>query len=261
MKNDNENETKWRELLEKALASGKDGRLAAMLANIELEKIVRNRHRAGSRKNETYIINSERYKQAIASARKLLELDKGTRDDERHQKFVALVMVLTAAQLVNRPTSEGDITEAILAFQDFILDVLHEAGLGDEWLIFVAAHVVNGEPPREKYFGATQPVSIEDIDNSGEVLIRLRPGLSKEDYERAWQVVGELLGKPKRLQKSYTNSEQNKALYEAKQDGKSYGQLADEYFPKIDKVLAVDRIKKIIKRERERYEAGTKLDT
>ena len=183
------------------------------------------------RKNELYLINSVGFKKAIAKARSQLKL-KGAPDN---RDFMS-------EPLFNREVD----------------NVIKEVGLTNDWTDYISLYIAYDMPPQEQTFYGNGYLEITGIDEDGQVLVRLKPGLRKEDYVNAWRVLSRYLGPAHKKSKPYTSQEFNNKIYEARQNGLSYGELAEQFFPGMKKDLAVDRIKKAVKRESQRRKKGDK---
>jgi hypothetical protein len=215
-------------------------------ANINIDLELSQRRKRSARKNELYVVQSSAFKSAIEEARKRLGYTDGDNETVEIIQFVAKNL-------------KGEKSKTPNAFQHEVRRVLTELHLSDEWRPYVASYIARSLPPEGFRLGKEPLIEAEEVDEKGSVVLRLRPGLSKEDYLLAWNAIKDYLGEPERLKKPYTNTVLNEQVYQEKLNGLSYSKLAEKHFPNIDRQLAIDRLKKIVKRERQRYKAGTKL--
>ena len=110
-----------------------------------------------------------------------------------------------------------------------------------------------------KWTSSKDSIRAETVNEDNEITLRLKPGLRYEDYVAAWKALSATLGPSRRLAKPYTNVSTSSKIYEASLKGLSYGEIAKQFYPAMDKILARDRVIKIIGRERRRRESGTNL--
>jgi hypothetical protein len=200
----------------------------AVVANTIMQLKLGDWYDKSIRKDELYLINSPDFKKAITEARSLLQL-KGVPDDD----FIYDI--------------EFDIE---------VKGVIKKLGLTDEWTEYIRYFIAHERPPQEQTFYGNKYIEVAGIDEEGQVMVRLKPGLRKEDYDKAWKVISRYLGPPHKKAKPYTDQELNNQIYEARQIILSYGVLAKMYFPGMNKDQAIDRVKKIVKREGQRRKKG-----
>ena len=196
----------------------------AVVANTIMQLKLGDWYDKSIRKDELYLINSPDFKKAITEARSLLQL-KGVPDDD----FIYDI--------------EFDIE---------VKGVIKKLGLTDEWTEYIRYFIAHEKPPQEQTFYGNKYIEVAMIDEEGQVMVRLKPGLRREDYIKAWQTISRYLGPPKQKSKPYTSQELNNQIYEARQIMLSYGALAMMFFPKMDRDKAIDRVKKTVKREGQR---------
>jgi len=200
-------------------------------ANMVMRHKLSNWYDKSLRKDELYLINSSKFQNAIDQAKKRLSQTGSLDDDD----FVYSKQ-----------------------FDSEVDRVIHEMDLPDEWVEYVRNFIAHGEPPGDQVFYGDKYIEITRIDEEGQVWMRLKPGLRREDYVNAWKAISSYLGPAQKKSKPYTNQELNNKIYEARHEGLSYGMLAKQFFPGMDKEQAIDRIKKIVKRESQRRNSGDK---
>lgn len=199
------------------------------IANSVMQFKLSNWYDKSVRKDELYLVSNPKFKEAVAQARKRL-------------------------RLTGAPDDDDDIYS--VEFDIEVDSVIKKMGLSDEWDEYIRTYIAYGKPPENQMFYGDKYMQITRIDQDGQVWLCLKPGLRREDYVNAWKALARYLGSAQKKSKPYTSQEFNNKIYEARQGGLSYGKLAKLFFPAMDTDIAVDRIKKAVKRESQRRKKG-----
>lgn len=206
-------------------------------ANISLEGTIgRKKENAILKKTEKYLLERAELPKVIAQARSRLNIPQDIYVSELN---------------INEWIDEN--SEPRL-FYEVVKSTLEELELGGEWSFYITLFIVNNRPPDKKYvlLRPDNGVSVEEVGANGELLIRLQPGVRKEDYLKAWEVFREYLGSPNRMPKEDTESERDSRIYDDFSNGVTRRELARKYFPSQEESSAMDRIIKILKRQKAR---------
>lgn len=209
----------------------------AVTANIKLERAIgRKKEGAILKKTEKYLLERAELPKVIAQARSRLNIP---------------LDIYVSELNINEWIDEN--SEPRL-FYEVVKSTLEELKLGSEWSFYITMFIVNNQPPDKKYvlLRPDNGVSVEEVGVNGELLIRLRPGVRKEDYLKAWEAFREYLGSPNRIPKEDTESERDSGIYNDFSDGVTRRELAHKYFPGQEESSAMDRIIKILKRQKAR---------
>ncbi len=216
------------------------------------------KHEKSKRKNVQYLIETSEFQKAIAEARKKL----GFTNKQPVEEGYIYEWVVNSLDGNNNQRQVYEVVQKTgkQAFDEVnkVLDKLH---LPNEWSFFIIVYIVNGTPPQSIAFGDVEAITVQEVKENGELVIRLKPGLRKEDYVKAWNTFHSYLGQAKSLDKPYTNADINQQIYGDKVVGLTYAQLAKKYFASHyyrDKVSAIDKVKKIVRREKHRQAGGQK---
>jgi len=229
---------------------------SVILLNSLIHAEIAKKHEDSGRKNERYIISSEKFQSAVNTARRNLGFINDEHIDEINiQQWAVQQMSLREVS----ETSNKKYFNYLKKFSDEISTATKNAGLPKQWEFYVACFVVNKEPPKSQVFTNSEYLVVENISDNGDIAIKLRPGLRQDDYYRAWKPLGKYLGSGKRLDKAYSSESTRKLIYEDKLSGLSYRDVAKKHFPNSDIILATDRVKKIIIREKKRFSEGINL--
>lgn len=221
--------------------------LLGRTTNDDIRKALAKAYDKTNRKYENDVLRNERYQQGVTRLRKAFDItpDVNVKISEHNGLLIA-----NAGD--GKPTVYKDIPKAVS-------DMLAEVGIDNEWADYTIHYILTGTKPLRPTFASPDTIIIDGITPDGDVVLRLRPGLRKADYENTWQLVSKLLGKPKRLAKPMTEADRNARILTMKNKGMSYSQIADTELPNLsDRTAAVDTIKKIVRRERNRLEARDK---
>jgi hypothetical protein len=215
---------------------------SALESNVLIDAAIGEEHEKASRKNEKYIAESNSFQEAIKAARSKLGFDNTEIIDEGYINEWASKRLGSSAK----------------GFFDEVESILSKLSLPPSWNFYVAVYIINKKPPKSWAFSSPDAIRVEEVTGNNEVLVRLKPGLRREDYIAAWGVLKGLLGPSKRLDKPYT-SDDSDAVFNARLEGLSYSLIAKRFYPSMEKRLAIDRVKKIVAREKQRRERGTNL--
>lgn len=207
------------------------------------------RHINSIKKDEPYLLRDPKFIKAIASARKNLGLPQKTNTD------IDIGEREIIEHLAGRPYSQISAEEhkAILkTFQYCAFQTLESSDLPYLWYSYVAYYICNLKPPEQNPFFQDK-IYVDSISSDGEVTIKIRPGIVREDYIGAWKILTSFALKPSAIEKTYSNKERDVSIYSDYLLGTfSLSQLAKKYFPLQDPIQAKDRIVKILGREKGR---------
>lgn len=215
----------------------KDAVKRVVQANLHLERTIgRKKEQATLRKQEEYLLDRKEFPEAIANARNQLDIKKNTKIDE-----------LDINDWINKNVDPQ-------LFHKVIKSTLEELRLTSEWGFYITVYVINNQPPDKKYVSLhpMNNISVESVETDGELIVRLKPGLRKEDYLKAWEAFSDHLGKPQRLPKANTESKRDSKIHKEFKDGATRRMLARKYFPNQDEITGIEKVVKIIKRQRTR---------
>lgn len=219
-------------------------KIVIWVINMMLQNKLKAEHEKSMLKDEPYVRASEKFVKAIEAARRRLGLENGTTPE-------SWIETLRDGVTSENLTDE-DFKRFYQQFKDEIPKTLEAAELSKRWRIYVEYYIINNKPPeRGEAFFFPLTMRVEDVSERGEIIVKLKPGLRYEDYTNAWKVFVKFLGTGARLNKPYTNTE-GRSMHQDKQDGMSYREIAGKYFPSIDAILAIDRVKKAVAREKKR---------
>lgn len=208
-----------------------------VVANLHLDRVIgRKLEKATLEKQESYLLERKDFLEAISEAR-----------DELGISGKAYVEELDVNDWINARYDSA-------LFYELIKSTLQRLGLGSEWSFYITMYIVNNQPPNKKYVAlrSNNTMSVDGVSETGELLIKLRPGLRKEDYLKAWEVFSDYLGTPSRVPKANTEDKRDNAIYADFNDGLTKRELASKYFPNQEELSAIDRVSKIIKRQKAR---------
>lgn len=208
-----------------------------VVANLHLDRVIgRKMEKATLEKQESYLLERKDFLEAISEAR-----------DELGISGKAYIKELDVNDWINAHYDS-------VSFYGLIKSTLQKLGLGNEWNFYITMYVVNNQPPDRKYAAlrSNSSMSVDGVSETGELLIKLRPGLRKEDYLKAWEAFSSYLGSPSRLPKFNTESNRDKAIYADFNNGLTKRELASKYFPNQEELSAIDRVSKILKRQKAR---------
>jgi hypothetical protein len=187
-------------------------------------------------KNETYLLDNKDFIKTINVARNKLNIT----DDN----YVDELDINNWISVNYEPKS----------FYDVVKEVLKSLNLGSEWSFYITVYVVNNKPPDKKYSSirSNTGISIERLSESGELIIKLSPGLRRNDYLKAWDIFRYYLGSSSRLPKTNLESERDNAIFNDFNNGATKRKLANKYFPNQDGISSMEKISKILKRQKDR---------
>ena len=224
---------------------------AKTLLDLELQMALGEPHEKSSLVNEKPVISSDRFLTAILEARKNLNFTNTDTVDE------GLIEEWVVSQLSNgkvqKPTDSGYF-DLLRRFFEEVSIVAKKAKLPEKWETYIAYYIVNQRSPRAFAFGMPKDIETVSVNQSGELLIRLKPNLRYEDYIGAWKVFSKRLGQGKPLKKTRPQGERDDEILKNKDD-LSQRQLARKYFPnqaEDDIEGTIKKIQQIIKRQRKR---------
>lgn len=232
-----------------------------MFLSLKIKSYLASTYDSNNRKYEPYIIADDRFNDSLTRARKSLGIgtvntNNPPVDEDDIEKWA--VFVVTGSKVIRRNTQE--FSKAVDAFYDVVTNVLDELKLPRKWDYYIAVCLLSGKPPIDNAFDFDL-VDVVLVNEDG-VTLKFKNGLSKAQYDKVWEIISENLREPITTQKVSKDSERNLAIYKRKNEGFTYGQIAKEFFPaqaKLDQAAAEDTVKKIVRREREKFNAGTKL--
>lgn len=187
-------------------------------------------------KNETYLLDNKNFIKNIKAARNKLNIvDDNYVDELNMNNWIS----------VNYEPR---------TFYDAVKKVLKSLNLGSEWSFYITVYVVNNQPPNKKYSSirSNTGISIERLSESGELIIKLSPGLRKNDYLKAWDIFRYYLGSSSRLPKNNLESERDNTIFNDFTNGVTKRKLANKYFPNQDSISSIEKISKILKRQKDR---------
>lgn len=240
---------KRRERAREKIAQGKKSVVITVM-NILLQKYLGDDYRKSFLKKEPYILADNQFKNAVRDARIRLQLDEQSIIPERWKEY------LRSGSIISADKEDPNYAPFRAKYNSEVDQVIKEASLTREWNPYVYDYMVDMIPPKKPLFIFPKTIWVTDINEEGEILIRLKPGLRHSDYTKAWKVFARHLGNGNRLEKPYTNKDRD-AIYDDKLLGLSYRQLAVKYFPNTEISSSIDRVKKIVSREKQRR-AGDK---
>jgi hypothetical protein len=206
-------------------------------------------------KKEPYIRNDPDFRASVIALRDKLGISTTPdRTDKSYREDHWVVEQMTHQKIDD--LSLKDINRYYRLFYDGVSKILGEHKLSEAWRNYTEDCVVSKLDPEisRVTFPTAKNIRIEDINADGEVLLRLRPGLKREDYERAWHVISKPLGEAPRLDKSYSNVKRNQQMLQDKESGMTYKEIAKKHYPSQDPELIIETIRKAIYRERKRQE-------
>jgi hypothetical protein len=204
-------------------------------------------------KKESYIKNDPTFLASIAEVRQVLGLT--TTPDTSDEDYRTDHWIIE--QISHKKVKDLSHEEMVAHYQQFhshVLSIINKYNLGKAWVNYIEDFIIFDGRPEINFttFPTPKNIKIEDINEEGEVLLRLKPGLRHEDYERAWDVVSRPLGEGKRVSKPYTNIERSQQMLRDKEAGMKYKEIAKKYYPNQDPEAIIETIRKAIYRERQR---------
>ena len=222
------------------------GELSKQHGNQEIDEILTTAYEATNRKFENDILRNEHLKEGIKTLRKRYDIKPSSDLD-----ITFLGGQYTVYSEDNKPT-------VYPSLDNDVATLLASCKIVNDWQEYIVHYIFTDSKPIRPVFASYKTISIEAIEN-GEILVRLKPGLRREDYISVWRQLKPLLGEAKRLQKPLTNADENIKILSLKDDDKkSYSQIAKICYPNMDVEQAKDKVKKIVKRERIRLSGGDK---
>lgn len=225
--------------------------LNVFVVNKELQNMLSTRHINSIKKVEPYLLRDPKFIKAVESARKNLGLPKGANPDIDIGEYEII------AHLAGRPYSQISAEEhkAILkTFQYCAFQTLESSDLPYLWYSYVAYYICNLKPPEQNPFFQDK-IYVDSISSDGEMTIKIRPGIVREDYIAAWKILTKFALKPSAIEKPYSNKKRDDDIYSDYLLGTfSHSQLAKKYFPLQDPIQAKDRIVKVLRREKIRQD-------
>lgn len=233
-----------------------------LLLSLKIKSYLANSYNSNYRKHEPYILADKSYIAAIENGRKSLgfSLQRDISLEIDEDDLEKWVVYLTTGEKNLRPSS-ALYKSAVISFSKTVRKVLSEANLPNKWDYYVAFYLLTGYPPQDNAFDFDL-VEVQSVDKDG-VSLKFRKGISKAQYDKVWQVVADVLGEPNKTQIVSKDTKRNLEILSKKDSGLTYAELAKEYFPaqaESDIAAAEDTIKKIVRREREKFKSGTKLE-
>ena len=233
--------------------------------SLRIKSYLANLYDSNYRKNEPYILSDKSFVAAIENGRKSLgfSLERDISFDIDEDDLEKWVVYLTTGEKNLRPRS-ALYRSAVMSFTETVSRVLTEANLPNKWDYFVAVYLLTGRPPKDNAFDFDL-VEVQSVDKDG-VSLKFRKGISKAQFDKVWQVVSRVLGEPDKTQIISKDAKRNLEILRKKDSGLTYTELAKEYYPaqsesEIGLIAAEDTIKKIVRREREKFKSGTKLES
>lgn len=232
-----------------------------MLLSLRIKSRLANLYEANSRKHEAYVLGDNNFQTAIEKGRNKLGLNLNQNisieiDEDDIERWA--VFVITGSKDVLR--TSATYKDAADLFYRIVSNVLTEAQLPSRWDYYVAVYLLTGRPPMDNAFDFDL-VDVLAIEDDG-VSLKFKKGISKSQYGHLWQLITDVLGEPRTTEIVSKATSRNLAILKRKDDGLTYEQIAIEFFPaqtKASKAAAEDTVKKIVRREREKFKAGTKL--
>ncbi len=131
-----------------------------------------------------------------------------------------------------------------------VLSIIDEFNLDMSWRKYIECCIAsNGRPSDEAIVEMKLYLDVKDINERNEVIVTLKPGLSRKEYLEAWPLLSGVLGKPAKRTRKLLWAERDLAIYKGWASGMTYRQIAAEHFPnqEYDDTLK-DKISKIIHR-------------
>ena len=218
-------------------------------------------------KNEYYLMHDEKFLALVQSARSKLGLTNTEIIGEMELDDWLKKNIKLSREYLEDPDRERYIVRAdgkkstsedpSNAFRDIVQDIANHLSLGGDWTQYISYFIVNGTSnPNSPGVYADVKILLKNIEDDG-LTIKIKPGLRYEDYVKAWKVFSEHLGPPERLEKPHTNAKINQAIYEDRQAGMSYTEIAEKYFDSESPLVYKDQVVKIIRREEKRRRTNT----
>lgn len=234
---------KWQGKRDKSIVKGS--------LNILLQKYVGNEYEKDFLKEEKYILNSERFQNAVEETRKKLGFNNTEIiPEEMIQEFITRKLYRGKSLRIAVEAQE----KIKQQYREIARETAKKAGISEDWSIYLEHYIINKTPPRLKTFIFPKTIWVEDINEENELLVRLKPGLRYEDYINAWQVLSRPLGKGTRLSKTRSESDLHLQMLKDKDSGMTYKEVAEKHYPKRDPLDTIDRVKKAVTRARKRLE-------
>lgn len=138
-------------------------------------------------------------------------------------------------------------------YKDSIIkQILRGSSLDESWYVIVENIVLNGRYPDEAYtVHVPIGVTIKEIAQNGDIVIRVAKGCTKQEYVRAWGSISRFTGKPRRQPKTNSNNkERDLGIIQDMNAGMPTAQIAAKYFPgDVHDSDLYSRIHKIYKRK------------
>lgn len=231
--------------------SDKQRKIRRMAYRIMLQKYVGEQYIMDFLKDERYVIKNEKFQKAVATARKNLGF---TNQEPVDSEATTLWAVTNISDGKVKDRNDDNYSKYKEQFDEEVMKAIRSAGLHDDWKHYMREYIVNQQSPQKPLFIFPKNIWIDDVTETGELIIRLKPGIRYEDYIAAWRVFSRSLGTGKRFKKRRDNDELDIQMVLDKADGLSYRDIALKYFPKTDPVLNIEKIKKRVQRAKKRLE-------
>jgi hypothetical protein len=219
-----------------------------VLSNQAIDRALIKAYEATNRKFENYLLRDKQLKDGIDIIRKSL--------DETPSEYVKVLYVRSGPAIYPRGKSNPSVYKKLEAD---VANLLGECNIEADWTEYITQYIITDGKPEIPVFASPKTISIASIEN-GEVLLRLKPGLRRKDYINAWNQLLPILGKPNSLLKPITFADENMKMLALHEEEKlSHAQIAKIYYANDrDPKQARDKVKKRIKRERDRLRGGDK---
>ena len=199
--------------------------------------------------DEKRIIADEQFQAAITRARKELGIEYDYLDYEPDLDDW-IVELLTGKKIDEVVRYSEKYQDSLEKYNRVAWAATEEANLPYGWHSWVIAYIAMDRPPEEAVIEPDLVEKIEIIgmdDNS--LIIRLNKGLRAEEYRNAWKAFSDFLRQSSVYQPHRHLLKHQ--IYLDRENGMTYRQLADKYFPnESDRQASEDKVKKIIIRHK-----------
>lgn len=217
--------------------------------NQYLDFMLTDKHEKSARKTEAYLLNNPEFKKTIEQARDEI----GVVGTESGEDFAAL-------EYISIGVTGGDTNKSPEVvrkmYEETISKILSEFKLPSSWRDYIGVYLVHNKPPLENLLSNLDKIRALEVTDHGEVTLKLKPGLRREDYVNAWKVFAPFLGPAASLEKALSDPGTDAKMSLDKDSGFTYKKLAKKYFPKHfenNELDTIEMVKKRVQRYRKRY--------
>lgn len=211
-----------------------------------LEKLLK---RKTSVQDINAVIGDSNFTKVIESVRTDLGLTNTMPTDYDEQEAEQWIV----NELANKSVDKKDTRYYYDLLEDELITIFEHTGLHPwGWTDFIVAYIALNQKPEKVYPHRIPAISVESVDEEKhELVIRLKAGLTAEDYYKSWQVFKPL------LKKSGTKETFAEALDEKifidRQTGMTQWAIAKKYYPELmekteTQDIALTKVKRSIKR-------------